>query len=92
LQVDIIETSFIVNLGILALATCFVKFAEVPVSQVALVYSSAGVALSPSAELFSTTLTNKSGYSHFSLIFLVLSNLIQTYRFFVTPYITFIKL
>ena len=58
---------FYSQLGILALATCYVKFAEVPV-QVALVYPSAGLALSPSAELFSNTLTHKSGYSHCLLI------------------------
>ena len=38
------STSFILNLGILAIATYYVKLAVVPVNQAAVVYTSVGVA------------------------------------------------
>ena len=41
---DILEISFIINLGILAVATCYVKLAVVPVSQAAVTYISVGIA------------------------------------------------
>ena len=44
LYLDILEISFILNLGILAVATYYVKFALVPVSQAAVVYTSVGTA------------------------------------------------
>ena len=44
LYVDILEASFILNLGILAVATYYVKLAEVPVSQAAVAYTSVGIA------------------------------------------------
>jgi len=40
LYVDFLETSFVVNLGILAIATYYVKLAVVPVNQAAVVYTS----------------------------------------------------
>ena len=46
LYVDFLETSFVVNLGILAIATYYVKLAVVPVNQAAVVYTSVGVAFS----------------------------------------------
>ena len=44
LYVDFLETSFVVNLGVLAIATYYVKLAVVPVNQAAVVYTSVGVA------------------------------------------------
>ena len=44
LYLDILEISFIVNLGILAVATYYVKLAVVPVSQAAVAYTSVGIA------------------------------------------------
>ena len=44
LYVDVLEVSFIVNLGILSIATYYVKLAVVPVSQAAVTYASVGVA------------------------------------------------
>ena len=44
LYVDILEASFILNLGILAVATYYVKLAVVPASQAAVTYTSVGVA------------------------------------------------
>jgi len=44
LYLDILEISFILNLGILAVATYYVKFAVVPVSQAAVAYTSVGIA------------------------------------------------
>ena len=44
LYLDILEISFILNLGILAVATYYVKFALVPVSQAAVAYTSVGIA------------------------------------------------
>jgi len=45
MYLDILETSFILNLGILAVATYYVKLAVVPVSQVVVASISVGVAL-----------------------------------------------
>ena len=45
LYVDVLEVSFILNLGILAIATYYVKLAVVPVSQAAVTYTSVSVAL-----------------------------------------------
>ena len=44
LHIDILEASFILNLGILAVATYYVKLAVVPASQPAATYTSVGVA------------------------------------------------
>ena len=44
LYLDILEISFILNLGILAVATYYAKFAVVPVSQAAVTYTSVGIA------------------------------------------------
>ena len=44
LYLDILEISFILNLGILAVATYYVKFALAPVSQAAVAYTSVGIA------------------------------------------------
>ena len=44
LYLDILEISFILNLGILAVATYYVKFALAPVSQAAAAYTSVGIA------------------------------------------------
>ena len=41
---DILEISFILNLGILAVTTYYVKLAVVPVSQAAVTYISVGIA------------------------------------------------
>jgi len=41
---DILEISYILNLGILAVATYYVKFAVVPVNQAAVTYISVGIA------------------------------------------------
>jgi len=43
LYLDILEISFILNLGILAVATYYVKFAIVPLSQAAVAYTSVGI-------------------------------------------------
>ena len=45
MYLDILEISFILNLGILAIATYYVKLAVVPVSQAAVTYTSVSVAL-----------------------------------------------
>ena len=45
MYLDILEITFILNLGILAIATYYVKLAVVPVSQAAVAYTSVGVAL-----------------------------------------------
>jgi len=45
MYLDILEISYILNLGILAVATYYVKLAVVPVSQVAVASVSVGVAL-----------------------------------------------
>ena len=45
MYLDILEISFILNLGILAIATYYVKLAVVPASQAAVAYTSVGVAL-----------------------------------------------
>ena len=44
MYLDILEISYILNLGILAVATYYVKFAVVPVSQAAVTYISVGIA------------------------------------------------
>ena len=44
LYLDVLEISFILNLGILAGTTYYVKFAVVPVSQAAVAYTSVGIA------------------------------------------------
>ena len=44
LYLDILEISFILNLGILTTATYYVKLAVVPVSQAAVAYTSVGIA------------------------------------------------
>ena len=44
MYLEILEISFILNLGILAVATYYVKFALVPVSQAAVAYTSVGIA------------------------------------------------
>jgi len=44
LYVEFLETSFVSNLGIPAIATYYVKLAVVPVNQAAVAYTSAGVA------------------------------------------------
>ena len=44
MYLDILEISYILNLGILAVATYYVKLAVVPVSQAAVTYISVGVA------------------------------------------------
>jgi len=44
LHVDILEASFILNIGILAIATYYLKHAVVPVDQAAVVYTSVGIA------------------------------------------------
>ena len=44
MYLDILEISFILNLGILAIATYYVKLAVVPVSQAAVAYTSVGIA------------------------------------------------
>jgi len=44
LYVDLLETSFVLNLGILAIATYYVKLAVVPVNQAAVAYTSVGIA------------------------------------------------
>ena len=48
LHVDVLETSFLVNLGILAIATYYVKLAVVPASQAVVISTSVGVALATS--------------------------------------------
>ena len=48
LYLDILEISFILNLGILAVATYYVKLAVVPVSQAAVAYTSVGIAFATS--------------------------------------------
>ena len=48
LYLDILEISFILNLGILAGATYYVKLAVVPVSQAAVAYTSVGIAFATS--------------------------------------------
>ena len=45
---DILEISFVLNLGILAVATYYVKLAVVPVSQAAVAYTSVGIAFATS--------------------------------------------
>ena len=44
LHVDILEASFILNIGILAVATYYLKNAVVPVDQAAVAYTSVGIA------------------------------------------------
>ena len=44
MYLDILEISYILNLGILAVATYYVKFAVVPVNQAAVTYISVGIA------------------------------------------------
>ena len=44
LHVDILEASFILNVGILAIATYYLKHAVVPVDQAAVAYTSVGIA------------------------------------------------
>ena len=44
LYLDILEISFVLNLGVLAVATYYVKLAVVPVSQAAVAYTSVGIA------------------------------------------------
>jgi len=44
LYLDILEISFFLNLGVLAVATYYVKLAVVPVSQAAVAYTSVGIA------------------------------------------------
>jgi len=44
MYLDILEISFILNLGILAVATYYVKLAVVPFSQAAVTYISVGIA------------------------------------------------
>ena len=48
LHVDVLETSFLVNVGILAIATYYVKLAVVPASQAVVISTSVGVALATS--------------------------------------------
>ena len=44
IYVDVLEASFTLNLGILAIATYYVKLAVVPVNQAAVAYTSVGIA------------------------------------------------
>jgi len=44
LHVDILEASFILNIGIFAIATYYLKHAVVPVDQAAVAYTSVGIA------------------------------------------------
>ena len=51
LYVDILEASFIFNLGVFAVATYYVKFAVVPVSQAVVAYISVSIVLATFIEL-----------------------------------------